>query len=152
MMIMMTRKIVMAMALAGTVLATEHASEAGELVVIVNKSNPTAAMNKDDVKTHYLKKQAGWSNGEKLRPIDTESSDVRTAFIKTLLGMGTEDLERYWLELRYQKAEAPPKRVDGDAAVIKFVANFKGGIGFVDASSFKGEARDKVKVVLSLKY
>src|SRR5262249_12788810 len=111
------------------------------------------AMTSETVRTHYLKKQSSWSNGEKLRPVDTESSELRNVFVRKLLGMASpEELERYWLELRYQKAEAPPKRVDGDASVIKFVAAFKGGIGFVDAAALDSDAKGKVQVVLSLKY
>ena len=149
----MVRKVVIALAFATTLIAWRSISRAGELVVIVNKANPTTAMTGQDVRTHYLKKQSSWSNGEKLRPVDTESSELRNVFVRKLLGMASnEELERYWLELRYQKAEAPPKRVDGDASVIKFVAAFKGGIGFVDAAALDNDAKGKVQVVLSLKY
>jgi len=149
----MIRNSFIALAVVTTLIASRGVSRAGELVVIVNKANPTTAMNNDDVRVHYLKKQSSWSNGEKLRPVDTESSELRNVFVRKLLGMASnEELERYWLELRYQKAEAPPKRVDGDASVIKFVAAFKGGIGFVDAAALDNDAKGKVQVVLSLKY
>jgi ABC-type phosphate transport system substrate-binding protein len=149
----MIRSFSIALAVATTLIAWRGISWAGELVVIVNKANPTTAMTSQDVRTHYLKKQSSWSNGEKLRPVDTESSELRNVFVRKLLGMASnEELERYWLELRYQKAEAPPKRVDGDASVIKFVAAFKGGIGFVDAAALDNDAKGKVQVVLSLKY
>ena len=149
----MIRNFFIALAVATTLMAWRGISCAGELVVIVNKANPTTAMNHDDVRVHYLKKQSSWSNGEKLRPVDTESSELRNVFVRKLLGMASnEELERYWLELRYQKAEAPPKRVDGDASVIKFVAAFKGGIGFVDGAALDADARGKVQVVLTLKY
>ena len=149
----MTRHLMIAMTVLGTLVSFAGASRAGEIVVIVNKANSNGAMNKDDVRNHYLKKQSSWANGEKLRPVDTESSGQRDAFVHKLLGMASnEELERYWLELKYQKAEAPPKRVDGDASVIKFVAAFKGGIGFVDAAALDNDARAKVQVVLTLKY
>jgi ABC-type phosphate transport system substrate-binding protein len=149
----MIRSFFIALVVAATLIAWRGISWAGELVVIVNKANPTTAMTSQDVRTHYLKKQSSWSNGEKLRPVDTESSELRNVFVRKLLGMASnEELERYWLELRYQKAEAPPKRVDGDASVIKFVAAFKGGIGFVDAAALDNDAKGKVQVVLSLKY
>jgi ABC-type phosphate transport system substrate-binding protein len=149
----MIRNFIIAVGLVATLLVCPGPSLAGELVVIVNKANPTSAMNKDEVRNHYLKKQSSWSNGEKLRPVDTESSGQRLAFVHKLLGMtSNEELERYWLELKYQKAEAPPKRVEGDTAVIKFVSTFKGGIGFVEAASLDAEAKTKVQVVLTVKY
>jgi ABC-type phosphate transport system substrate-binding protein len=149
----MIRNFIIAVGLVGTLLARSGPSLAGELVVIVNKANPSSAMNKDEVRTHYLKKQSTWSNGEKLRPVDTESSSQREVFVHKLLGMtSNEELERYWLELKYQKAEAPPKRVEGDPAVIKFVSAFKGSIGFVEAASLDAETKTKVHVVLTVKY
>jgi ABC-type phosphate transport system substrate-binding protein len=148
----MTRHLMIAIVVVTTLAAMPRASVAGELVVIVNKTNPTSAMSRDEVRNHYLKKQSSWRNGEKLRPVDTEASGLRDAFVRKLLGMSSEELERYWLELKYQKAEAPPKRVDGDGAVIKFVAAFKGGIGFVDAASLDADAKTKVQVVLTLTY
>jgi ABC-type phosphate transport system substrate-binding protein len=148
----MTRTIAIAVAVAAALLGAPGTARAGELVVIVNPANPSTSMNKTDIRDHYLKKQSSWGNGEKLRPVDTESSGQREAFVHKLLGMSSSELDRYWLELKYQKAEAPPKRVDGDGAVIKFVAAFKGGIGFVDAATLDAEARTKVKVVFALKY
>lgn len=61
--------------------------------------------------------------------------------------MSSSDYERYWLERKYSAAETPPKSVDDDAAVAKFVGAMKGAIGYVDWSSLDESARGKVKVI-----
>lgn len=122
-----------------------------ELAVIVHKASPAATLSQAQVKAYYLKKQAAWSDGSKVKPVQ-QSGDVREGFVKRTLGMSTTDYERYWLELKYSAAESPPKQVDTDDDVIKFVGAIKGAIGVVDASSLDATALTKVKAVLRAGY
>ena len=122
-----------------------------ELVVIVHKASPAATLTAAQVKAYYLKKQAAWSDGSKVRPVQ-QSGDVRDGFVKRTLGMSTTDFERYWLELKYSAAESPPKQVESDEDVIRFVGTMKGAIGFIDAASLDSGAQAKVKAVLRATY
>jgi ABC-type phosphate transport system substrate-binding protein len=122
-----------------------------ELAVIVHVSSPATTLTAAQVKAYYLKKQAAWSDGSKVRPVQ-QSGDVRDAFVKRTLGMSMTDFERYWLELKYSAAESPPKQVDSDDDVIRFVGAMKGAIGFVDVASLDTAALTKVKAVLRTGY
>lgn len=122
-----------------------------ELVVIVHKASPLQTMSVNEVRAYYMKKQGAWSDGSKVRPVQ-QSGDVRDGFVKRTLGMSTTEFERYWLELKYSAAESPPKQVDSDDDVIRFVGAMKGAIGFVDAESLDPGALGKVKVVLRTGY
>jgi ABC-type phosphate transport system substrate-binding protein len=122
-----------------------------ELAVIVHKASPNEKLSPTEVKVYYLKKQVAWSDGSKVRPVQ-QSGDVRDGFVKRTLGMSTTDFERYWLELKYSAAESPPKQVDSDDDVIRFVGAMKGAIGFVDATSLDPGALGKVKVVMRTGY
>ena len=138
-------------ALAALVLSASAAA-AGELVVIVNAANPQAALDAKAVKSHFLKTIGSWSNGEKVRPVDSAGdAAVRAAFVTKVLGMSQADFERYWLEKQYASAENPPTKAPDDASVIKLVKAFKGGIGFVSKDAAAAAGAD-VKVVLTLTY
>ena len=138
-------------ALAALVLSAS-AAPAGELVVIVNAANPQAALDAKAVKSHFLKTIASWSNGEKVRPVDSAGdAGARAAFVTKVLGMSPSDFERYWLEKQYASAENPPTKAPDDASVIKLVKAFKGGIGFVSKDAAAAAGAD-VKVVLTLTY
>lgn len=128
------------------------AAPAGELVVIVNTANPQATLDAKAVKSHFLKTIGAWSNGEKVRPVDSAGdAGARAAFVTKVLGMSTSDFERYWLEKQYASAENPPTKAPDDASVIKLVKAFKGGIGFVSKDAAAAAGAD-VKVVLTLAY
>jgi hypothetical protein len=131
---------------------TAPAVGAGELAVIVNPANPAATLDAKGVKAYFLRASSAWSNGEKVRPIDhAGATEQREIFIKKVLNMTATDLERFWIEKQYASGDNPPTKAPDDAAVIKLVKAFKGGIGFVskDAAAAAGA---EVKVVLTVAY
>ena len=137
--------------LASLVLSATAVS-AGELAVIVNAANPQAMLDAKGVKAHFLKTISAWSNGEKVRPVDSaDDASARAAFVTKVLGMSPADFERYWLEKQYASAENPPTKAPDDASVIKLVKAFKGGIGFVSKDAAAAAGAD-VKVVLTVTY
>jgi hypothetical protein len=131
---------------------TSPVAATGELAVIVNVANPAASLDAKGVKSYFLRSSSAWSNGEKVRPIDQSSAaDQRDAFIKKVLGMSATDLERFWIEKQYASGDNPPTKAPDDAAVIKLVKAFKGGIGFVSKEAAAAAGAD-VKVVLTIPY
>jgi len=149
----MRRTLAMALALLGASLlpgATTRAA-AEELVVIVNAANPNSALTVQQAKSYFMKKSGAWQNGEKVRPVDREGdSPERKAMLAKVLGLTSDELQRYWLEKQYAAAEQPAASVPDEASVLKFVAFFKGGIGFVTKAALaKAEG---VKAVLTVTF
>jgi hypothetical protein len=62
--------------------------------------------------------------------------------------MTASDVETYFSQRQYEAAEKPQDKFATDAAVIDFVAEEAGAIGFVNTASLTAEAKAKVKVVL----
>lgn len=122
-----------------------------QLAVVVHPSCPLSTMSADVVRSHYLRNRKEWSDGSKVRPVQQET-DARDGFLQRVLRMPHVEYERYWLERRYAAAESPPKSVDDDSDVIRFVGAMKGAIGFVDTSALDDAARSKVKTVLTVAY
>jgi ABC-type phosphate transport system substrate-binding protein len=138
-------------AAAGLIGSPPRVTAGRELVVIVHTASPAASLTADQVRAYYLKKQAAWSDGSKVRPVQ-QSGDAREGFVKRVLSMSATEFERYWLQLKYSAAESPPKQVDTDDDAIKFVGAMKGAIGFIDAASLDPAAKAKVKAVFKTTY
>ena len=135
----------------GLALAAPAAAQAAELVVIVNKSNSTAALNAKQAKNYFMKVVADWSGGEKVRPVDVPTAGaVRNLFLSKLVGLSAGEFERYWIEKQYASAENPPVKAPDEATVIKLVSTLKGGIGFVSKEALASANSDGVKPVLSI--
>lgn len=127
-------------------------ASAREMVVIVNASNGAASLTPRAARASFLKSSSTWSNGEKIRPVDINgASPLRAAFLAKVLGMTSEDLERYWIEKQYVSAEAPPQKAADEAAAIRLVKSTQGAIGFVSREALaSGDAG--VKAVLTVTY
>ncbi|MCG5054206.1 MAG: hypothetical protein KA712_14675 [Myxococcales bacterium] len=132
--------------------STSRSEPPVEVAVVINAANPMGSMTLDEVRSFYMKQKSSWPDGEKIRPVDTETDDAaRTLFLGKVLKTNPTDLERHWLEIKYRSAESPPKRMEDEAGVLKYVGAFKGGIGFVAVSALE-LAKDKpIKVVLKVK-
>lgn len=146
----MNRRILLSAAAIGMLFAPAQQA-AGQVVVIVNSANQVGSLSQADVKARFLKNSPQWGGGEKVRPVD-QSADTaeRDAFLSRILGLSASELERYWIEKQYASAMSPPARAPDDATVIRMVASFKGGIGFVSQAAFDAADQSRIKAVLTV--
>jgi ABC-type phosphate transport system substrate-binding protein len=122
------------------------ASTYAETAIIVSKSNANTSMDSSTVSRIYLGKLSKFSNGEPAVPVDqTDGSEVRDTFNKSVLGKNSSQLKAYWSRLIFTGKGTPPKEVGNDAAVKEMVAKNPNMIGYIDSAA----ADDSVKVLLT---
>lgn len=122
-----------------------------ELAIIVNKENTVEKLTVGEVKLYWLRKiKKRWPDLNKnIKPVDRKGGNPeQDAFYAKVLGMSAADVETYFSQRQYEAAEKPQDKFSSDAAIIDFVAEEAGAIGFVNSASLSGEAKAKVKVVL----
>ena len=127
------------------------APAAPELAIIVNKENTVEKLTAGEVKLYWLRKiKKRWPELNKnIKPVDRKSGNPeQEAFYSKVLGMSASDVETYFSQKQYESAEKPQDKFASDAAIIDFVAEEAGAIGFVNVSSLTADAKSKVKVVL----
>lgn len=123
-------------------------SLAGDLVVIVNPSNPETALTPEGVKKYYMESQQ-WGSGEKVKRFFQGGNEkLREGMCRKLLGMSCPEVDRYFGEAGYQKGLTPERPLGSAQEVIGLVKSFKGGIGIID----KSMASSEVKIVYSISY
>ena len=66
-------------------LLSAETAAAEQFAVIVNAANGTAQLDSKAVKAHFLKTQASWSAGDRVRPIDQSDATV-IKLVKTFKG------------------------------------------------------------------
>lgn len=117
---------------------------AGNVVVIVNKANDNA-VDKGLVSKIYRGQDKQWSDGKKIMLLDLpENSPTRESFSNDIVGESESRLKFAWAQLMFSGAAVPPKVVESDEAVKKYVSDNKNAIGYIKASSLD----DSVKVVV----
>jgi len=97
-----------------------------------NAGFESVADAKATVKKLYLKELTQWPGGVEARPYARErQSQEQAAFVKDVLGMTDAELARHWLRLKNASGTTPPKDVDSERLLLKFVARNQGAFGVV---------------------
>ena len=100
-------------------------------VVVVNSSNPTAALPRSAVAMLFLKR-AAWSDGQRALPVDLrEDSQTRRDFTKLVHQKSIMAIRSYWQQQIFSGREVPPPQKNGDAADVEFVKANPGAVGYV---------------------
>lgn len=127
------------------------APAATEIAIVINKENPVEKLTAGEVKLYWLRKiKKRWPELNKnIKPADRKTkSPEQDTFYAKVLNMSAADVETYFNTKQYESGEKPQDKFPSDAALIDFVAEEAGAIGFVNTASLTPEAKAKVKVVL----
>lgn len=117
-------------------------AQAGDVVVIANKSNAQAVDIAFATKV-YTGGANAWPDGSPLTALEHSDDGVRAGFA-LMIGKSTANLKAIWAGLMFAGKGTPPKVVGGDAEVKAAVAANKGAIGYIKS----GAADDSVKVIV----
>ena len=125
----------------------------GRIAVIINNDNPVEKLTAGEAKLYWLRKiKKRWPETNKnILPVDRKAKCAeRDAFYAKVLNMNADDVESYFSNRQYQNAEKPQDKFASDSDIIEFVSKEVGAIGFVSQSALSGDAKSKVKVVLTI--
>ena len=135
------RSVVVALLLLGSAAA----ARAQGYKVVVNATNPTSKLSRQEVAALFLKKVDKWSSGAAAVPIDlVEGTPAREAFTRQVLGKSPASVRAYWNQMVFSGRNVPPPEKPSDAEVLAYVKATPGAIGYISAAA---DAKD-VKVVV----
>lgn len=120
------------------------AEPAPGFVVVVHSSNAASSVPKDQLSRLFLKRTTRWADGTTALPVDLpEPSPVRQSFSRAVHGRDVAAIRSYWQQQIFAGRAVPPPELQSDAAVLRFVAQNPGAVGYVS----KGTPTSDVKVV-----
>ena len=135
---------VLACALCLLLRGTARADGAPEFRVIVHADNPVSELSRDFLADAFLKRTTRWNNGETLRPVDQRStSAARQRFSDSVLRRSVAAVKNYWQQRIFSGRDLPPPELDSDEAVVSYVMNHRGALGYVSG----GAKLDKAKPI-----
>lgn len=131
-----------AIALGFLALAAAHDAQAQAYRVVVNEANATTSLPSADVALIFTKKKTTWPSGAPIVPVDlTATSATRSAFSQELLHKDMNAIKLYWQQQMFAGRSNPPDEKASDAAVIAFVKENAGAIGYVSADAVTAGVR-----------
>ncbi|MDP2247240.1 MAG: hypothetical protein Q8J65_03850 [Nitrosomonadales bacterium] len=107
--------------------------ESGVIAVIVPSDFGIRSLGSTELSLIFLRKKLYWPNGKRMRPANLPTQHLlRKQFSQRLLGSLPEAQSEYWNEL-YFHGTSPPHVVNSQEAMLRYVAETNGAIGYIDA-------------------
>jgi ABC-type phosphate transport system substrate-binding protein len=120
---------------------------AEEVIAVIVAPGHGKALKKDDLALIFKRKKMFWGEGGKIQPVNLPASNpLRRAFSQAALGATPEELEKYWNDM-YFHGVSPPFVLGSEEAVLRFVAETPGAVGYVPLCS--ADSRVAVALVIS---
>lgn len=114
------------------------------VIVAGNATHPS--LDKETLARIFLRKKILWDNGEPIAPVNLAASHpMRRRFSEQVLGLTPEELDDYW-NTQYFHGVFPPYVVASEEAMLLFIAQSPGAIGYISACAVD----PRVKALLSL--
>jgi hypothetical protein len=114
--------------------APADAAEGG-LVLVVAKSSPIAGVTKAELNRIF----SGDSirlEGQSVVPFALAAGlPERHAFDQIVLGLGPDEVNKYWIDRRIRGQGNPPKSAPSPEVMAKVVSGFAGAMGYVPVSA-----------------
>ncbi len=104
--------------------------------VIVHPTNSATALTRDEVSRFFLKKATTWKDGRPVAPVDLGvDSPVRRNFSRATHRRDVPAIRSYWQQQIFSGRAVPPRQMDSEEEVVRFVAAFPGAIGYVSTGT-----------------
>lgn len=106
-----------------------------EVIFIVNKSVPLDTLNKTEIKRIFLGDNPVWPDGEEITLATQEKTDIQKEFAKKYTQKSEAQYTNYWRRMMFTGKGMIPKSFSSDKAVMDFVSNTKGAIGYISSKA-----------------
>ncbi|MEW6709388.1 MAG: hypothetical protein AB1403_06130 [Candidatus Riflebacteria bacterium] len=119
------------------------AGNADDVIVIVNNSVAQTEISAKDLSNIFLGKKKSWDGGQKAVPVTLESGPTHENFMKTYLKKSASQFSTFWKQAIFTGQGIPPKSVNSENDVVKFVSENEGAVGYILSST----PHDNVKTI-----
>ena len=117
------------------------AADAGVIAVIVPRAEAPRPLGAVDLSLIFLKKKLYWADGKRMQPVNLAAGNpIRQQFSQRVMGNMPETQADYWNNA-YFHGISPPRVVNSQEAMLRFVAETSGSIGYVDACKLDSRVR-----------
>ena len=125
-------------------LSSSSFATGNELVLVVNKNNPTAILSRSQLIDLYMGKYVAFPDGSKAVPVDIKDDlEIRTKFYDSLVGMPLARVNAYWSKVKFSGRARPPIQQKDEKAILDFVVQTENAIAYV----YENSVTEGVKVV-----
>ena len=102
-------------------------------LLVANSSVPGDALSKNDVRAIFLGKKSSVS-GQNVVIVTLKQGDAHKDFLKSVVGKTPSQFSSHWKRIVFTGKGKMPKAFKTEEELLTFVANTRGGIGYVSGA------------------
>ena len=114
-----------------------------QAIVIANPGVKSSEVSKSDLRDVFTGAASSLKDGSRVTPVLLKSGAAHDEFLSEYIGKNDTDFRASWRSLVFSGQATMPKSLDGEAAVVDFVAHNSGAIGYIG----KATPHEGVKVL-----
>jgi ABC-type phosphate transport system substrate-binding protein len=122
-------------------------AEAQDVLFVVNKDVHISEIKASDLRAIFTGEKTRFADGSHAVPVVLKGGPVHEVFVQNYCGESPNEFRAQWRKAVFTGQGSMPKTFDSEAALIAYVAETSGAIGYV--SHFA--PNDKVKQLIALK-
>lgn len=108
-------------------------AEGEVLAIVIPKGEHVRTISKPELALIFWRKKLYWGNGKRIQPVNLgPENNLRRRFSQQVLESLPEDQLEYWNAL-YFHGTSPPYVVRSQEAMLRYIAETPGAIGYVNA-------------------
>jgi len=132
-----------ALCLAAQPIAAQQATAADALAIIVHRSNPVEELSSAQLRRIYMFDIQHWPNGRKVTVMLGEKGEPeRAEAIRLICGIAEAEYDRHVLLQTFRGSLGwGPRSIQSVAAMLRFVFNAPGAIGYVPVDEIDGSVK-----------
>lgn len=120
------------------------------VIAVVVNSNENAAelrFTSNELRLIYWRKQLYWPMGRRIKPVNlTAEHPLRSQFSQIVLGSAPKKQIDYWNGL-YFNGISPPYSVNSEEAVLRYISQTDGAIGYLNACKIDSRVKPLAWIV-----
>ncbi len=123
------------------------AARAQDVLVVANKNVLISAISDASLHAIFSGEKTRFVDGSRAIPVTLKGGPAHEVFLKKHLGVTPEEFRAQWRKAVFTGQGAMPKTFDSESALLEYVANTPGALGYVSRILHD----DKVKTLATVK-
>jgi ABC-type phosphate transport system substrate-binding protein len=121
-------------------------ARAQDVVLVANKSVPISAISEADLRAIFTGVKTRFPDGSRAVPVTLKGGPAHEVFLKNHLEEDPDQFRARWRKAVFTGQGAMPKACDSESALLEYVANTPGALGYVS----RAPSQDGVKTLATV--
>lgn len=107
----------------------------GSIAIIVHNKSELQSLSIHEIQRIYLGKMRHLQSGDPIEPVINDSDSAKDEFLQTIVAKSWKQFQSYWHVMVFTGKGQPPKELQNDQEVKKWVSENLNGIGYIQSES-----------------